>query len=108
MHPLTFKYPKARKKHTCQVCGAPILKGQTHHYQSGVYDGSWQNWRVHSDCAEMNWHHNDGRSGDDQVDDYCLDEYRDFWPHAVCRIELGTHKSKERWERERSALTRRK
>lgn len=108
MYPLTFKYPIARKQHKCQVCGCAIPKGTIHHYQSSVYDGSWQDWRVHSDCAEMHWHHNEGRECDDQADDYYLDEYRGFWPHAVCRIELLSHKAQERWNEERNALTRRK
>jgi len=84
---LTFEYPKARKAHQCQVCGCEIELGTTYHRQAGVYDGSWQSWWAHSDCAEMHWHHNDGRMEDDQCDDYYLSEYRGFWPHAVCRIE---------------------
>ena len=101
---LTFEYPRANKSHVCEVCGMPILKGQKHHYQTGVYDGSWSSWRVHFDCAEMHWHHNDGREPDDQCDDYYLDEYRGFWPHAVCRIELRSHRSEERWKAKRAAV----
>lgn len=100
---LTFKYPKAAKTHECQVCGCPIPKGAVHHYQTGAYDGSIQSWRVHSDCAEMHWHHNEGRMEDDQCDDYYLDEYRGFWPHAVCRIELRIEMRRRAWEAKRLA-----
>lgn len=100
---LTFKYPKAAKAHICQVCGCVIAKGKVHHFQSGVYDGSWQSWRAHSDCAEMHWHHNEGRGSDDQCDDYYLDEYRGFWPHAVCRMELAIHRTEERIKANRGA-----
>ena len=85
---LTFKYPKARKTHMCQVCGCAIGTGEVHHYQTSSHDGTVDAWRVHSDCAEMHWHHNVGRMGDDQSDDYLRNGYRGYWPHAICRIEL--------------------
>lgn len=100
---LTFHYPVARKSHTCAVCGCSIPKGVKHHYQSGVYDGGIQSWRVHSDCAEMHWHHNDGRECDDQCDDYYLDEYRGIWPHAVCRIEYRQEIAERRLRERRLA-----
>lgn len=98
---LTFKYPKARKSHTCQVCGCVIPKGTVHHYQTGAYDGSMQSWRVHSDCAEMHWHHNRDRAADDQTDDYLGYGYRGFWSHAICRIELRNELAEMRWRQER-------
>ena len=91
---LTFQYLKAIKAHRCHVCWQDITRGTVYHYQTGVYDGSWQLWRAHSDCAEMHWHHNEGRQEDDQADDYYLNEYRGHWPHAVCRIELAQFKAK--------------
>jgi hypothetical protein len=85
---LTFHYPKARKIHSCAVCGCAIPKGVVHHYQTYAYDGTVDSWRAHSDCAEMHWHHNKGRESDDQAGDYLRNGYRGFWPHAICRIEL--------------------
>jgi len=98
---LTFKYPKALKAHKCRVCGCDIPKGSVHHYQTGVYDGSFQSWRAHSDCAEMHWHHNRGRMEDDQADDYLRCGYRGRWPHAINRLELRQELS----QRTRSPLT---
>lgn len=101
---LTFAYPRAAKDHRCAVCGTTIPKGVVHHYQTSAYDGTVGSWRAHSDCAEMHWHHNDGRAADDQVDGYYLDEYRGRWPHAVCRIEfrLQVHEARERDEQRAS------
>jgi len=79
---------KARKPHKCDVCGVDIIKGMSHVRSSGVFDGQWWSSRAHHDCADMHCHHNDGRSPDDQCDDYYLDEYRGRWPHVVCRFEL--------------------
>lgn len=45
----------------------------------------------------MHAHHNEGRAEDDQADDYYLDEYRGFWPHAVCRIEYRRLMAARRW-----------
>lgn len=99
---LTFKYPKARKNHICDVCGCTIPKDTLHHYQTSAYDGSVSSWRVHSDCAEMHWHHNEGRYGDDQSDDYLGYGYRGFWPHAVNRLEYRVEMNNRKWEAMRS------
>lgn len=93
---LTFKYPKARKTHRCDVCCCDIPKGTVHHYQTIAYDGSVGSWRVHSDCAEMHWHHNKGRDPTDQVDDYLRNGYRGYWPHPINRIELRIEISRMR------------
>ena len=99
---LTFKYPKAAKAHKCDVCGCAIPKGVVHHFQTSAFDGSIQSWRVHSDCAEMHWHHNRYRAGDDQADDYLHNGYRGHWPHAINRIELRVEMAERAW-RERQA-----
>ena len=78
----------SRKTHICDVCGTTIPSRSRYLKSSGVFDGMWWDAKAHEDCAEMHVHHNDGRSEDDQCDDYYLDEYRGYWPHAVCRIEL--------------------
>jgi len=98
---LTFHYPKARKTHTCQVCGCAIPRGTVHHYQTSAYDGTVQAWRVHSDCAEMHWHHNRGRYEDDQTDDYLGYNYRGLWPHAYTRLELRSELARRKWEAEK-------
>ena len=101
MTTLTFHYPKAAKNHACQVCGCVIPRGTVHHYQTSAYDGTVQAWRVHSDCAEMHWHHNRGRCEDDQADDYIGYDYRGFWPHAYTRLELRSELARRKWEAEK-------
>jgi len=98
---MTFKYPKARKSHRCAVCGCVISAGTIHHYQTGIYDGSYQSWRAHSDCAEMHWHHNRDRADDDQSDDYLGYNYRGFWPHPISRIELRIELADRAWRERR-------
>lgn len=40
----------ARKEHRCEYCGEKILKGEKHIKFSGVFEGEFQNWRMHDEC----------------------------------------------------------
>ncbi len=41
-----------RKRHRCGYCWSPIVKGEAHHNYRGMYDGEWQNWRMHVECFD--------------------------------------------------------
>ena len=45
-------YPVARKDHRCEWCGETIPTGEKHLRFSGMWEGAWQNWRMHSDCHD--------------------------------------------------------
>lgn len=47
-----IKHPVARKSYRCEWCFAPIPKGEQHAHFAGVWEGDWQNWRMHSECHE--------------------------------------------------------
>ena len=44
--------PVARKDHRCEYCGEMILKDEKHMKFSGVYEGEFQNWRMHTECYD--------------------------------------------------------
>lgn len=46
----TASEPIARKPHKCEYCLGPIPKGEKHYHYSGMFDGEWQNWRMHAEC----------------------------------------------------------
>lgn len=45
-------HPLARKQHRCEWCYGPIPKGERHAQYRGIYDGDWQNWRMHQECYD--------------------------------------------------------
>ena len=45
-------HPVARKQYRCEWCYGPIPCGEQHVQYKGVFDGSWQNWRMHEECLE--------------------------------------------------------
>ena len=49
-----FRTVKAGKEHTngCVHCHGTICKGESHEHYVGRWQGEFQSWRVHSDCAE--------------------------------------------------------
>jgi hypothetical protein len=47
-----FTTPKARHEHRCEYCGQSIPKGEKHSKFSGVFEGEFQNWRMHSECYD--------------------------------------------------------
>ncbi len=46
------RYPKAAKEHRCHWCAQAILKGEKHAHFVGVWEGDFQNWRMHSECHD--------------------------------------------------------
>ena len=46
------KWIIGRKRHRCEYCYGPIPKGEKHYNYRGMYDGEWQNWRMHEECQE--------------------------------------------------------
>jgi hypothetical protein len=47
-----YTYPIARKGYRCIWCGDLILKGEKHVHFSGMWEGEWQNWRMHVECYD--------------------------------------------------------
>jgi hypothetical protein len=45
-------HPKARKDHRCEWCGQSIPRGEVHYLFVGVWEGEWQNWRMHEECSK--------------------------------------------------------
>ena len=44
------KWIVGRVRHRCEWCSGPIPKGESHYQSKGMYDGEWQNWRMHAEC----------------------------------------------------------
>ena len=63
----------AAKQHRCIWCGQAINKGDSHHDERSVYDGSFQNHRWHTECIK------EARDGWAQGDD------EEFIPHSAER-----------------------
>jgi hypothetical protein len=38
------------KDHRCEWCGQKIPKGDLHYQFKGLWEGEWQNWRMHLEC----------------------------------------------------------
>lgn len=45
--------PRARKKHTCNLCDLPIAIGEIHVARRGVSDGEMITARMHTDCEKL-------------------------------------------------------
>lgn len=39
-----------RKDYRCEWCGENIPKGEAHRHYGGMWEGNWQNWRMHEEC----------------------------------------------------------
>ena len=46
------KWVKARKDCRCEWCGQAIKIGDRVYSYKGMWDGEWQNWRMHPECYE--------------------------------------------------------
>lgn len=44
---------KARKEHRCCECRRIIVKGERYHYESGIWDGSADDFKTCFDCYEV-------------------------------------------------------
>lgn len=54
-----------RKPHRCEWCGEPIAVGEECKRYHGMWQGDWQNWYMHFECAEVY-----GEEGDDFDDGF--------------------------------------
>jgi len=48
-----YVYRKAAKDHRCERCGGAIPKGEIHIQGTGMWEGDWQNWRMHNECFNI-------------------------------------------------------
>jgi len=44
------KWIVGRKPHRCDACYGPIPEGERHFNYRGMWEGEWQNWRMHEEC----------------------------------------------------------
>lgn len=42
--------PVARKEHTCHWCGESILRGEQYRRYSAIFDGEFQDTKMHKEC----------------------------------------------------------
>lgn len=56
-------HPKAAKNHRCEWCGETIHRGEIHYQFTGVWEGDWQNWRMHEDCFTDSYSNGDYADG---------------------------------------------
>ena len=86
--------PVARKRHRCEECNRRIWPG-TRYLRQLNCDGS-DNWtfKAHIDCGELGikvrdkhhlWH--DWMPLHEMLE--WAEEFRGYFPHAVCRLEFG-------------------
>ena len=45
------RWPIARDSHRCVWCPERIAPGTRHLHYVGIWNGDWQNWRMHKECA---------------------------------------------------------
>ena len=41
---------KIRKDSRCDWCGETMKKGETVYRWKGMWEGDWQNWKMHNEC----------------------------------------------------------
>lgn len=80
---LVIKDRIARKKHTCDLCGKIIDKGEKYEYQKFIYDGAFYEWRSHLACSRVSsaiWDYADPDEGmsSDEFDSACADVCGEF------------------------------
>lgn len=50
-----FNHPverKCRKEKRCMYCGQMLKVGEIYTHQTGIYDGAWQDTKMHPECFE--------------------------------------------------------
>jgi hypothetical protein len=45
-------WPVGRKDYRCEWCGQNIPKGEKHYHYVGIWEGDFQNWRMHVECQD--------------------------------------------------------
>jgi len=48
----TGSHHRGRKEHRCEWCGETIPKGDLFYHFVGMWEGEFQNWRMHEECHE--------------------------------------------------------
>ena len=48
----TGKVITARKPRLCEWCGEAIKKGDKEYHFKGMWQGQWQDWKMHPECQE--------------------------------------------------------
>lgn len=46
------RHPVARKRHGCAWCHEWIDVGERHYHYTGKWEGEFQDWRMHEECAD--------------------------------------------------------
>lgn len=46
-------HPVARKDHRCEWCYTVIPKSEEHKQYRSIWEGNWQNWRMHDECYKV-------------------------------------------------------
>lgn len=64
-------HPVAEKSHRCIWCVERIAPGTKHFKYVGIWQGDWQNWRMHNECLES---HESAR--DYYQDEICNNRHR--------------------------------
>lgn len=55
----------ARVTHRCDECGRPIPKGEKYERCKGLWDGHWDTYAAHIDCAKFRHEYNNYLMGPD-------------------------------------------
>jgi hypothetical protein len=53
---------KAGKQHQCIWCYEHVMVNEYHHHYKGMWEGDWQDWRMHLDCLKACREEQDGES----------------------------------------------
>jgi hypothetical protein len=48
-----YSNPVAAKIHVCEWCAGEINRGEKHVQFKGMFEGDWQNWRMHNECKAV-------------------------------------------------------
>ena len=46
------KQVRLRKDKSCAWCGQTMHKGETVYHFKGMWQGDWQDWKMHNECSE--------------------------------------------------------
>lgn len=91
--------PKARKAHTCELCGRVIDPGETYHRYDGIYEGRALTWKQcqHCDAAVRAF---DIEGWDDGVGP---DDMGEWEPRTVTELRNKVYYSRQ-WRRPNGEL----
>ena len=81
--------PKAKKRHTCMICGCAIEPGTRYRYQVNDYDGFCV-FRGHIECCEFYF-----RVRDDHDEEVCPDYTEDMVLDELTDVLGGRDKARD-------------